>query len=75
MMRLISGDTSSISCKNYSARVALWRVGKLVRPMFAHPEESRVESASTFNQLITRIKHFGPVALGFPWNVIDDFGK
>ena len=61
--------------RDYSARVTVLIVGRVLRPMLLHPAESRLESASTFTQFTTRIRHFGPVLLGFPWKVIEDFGK
>jgi hypothetical protein len=61
--------------RGYSARVTVAIVGKAVRPMAVHPEEARSELPLMFSQFTTRIRHFGPVALGFAWKVIDDFGK
>src|SRR6516165_552342 len=58
----------------HSARATLLTVGSWVRPALAHPEVSRLEVPLTATVLTTSSKHFGPVALGFPWNVTDEFG-
>jgi hypothetical protein len=51
--------------KNYSIRVGVLTVGKLVRPVVGQPVEFKLESPFMFSQLTTRTRHFGPVALGF----------
>jgi hypothetical protein len=51
---------------SHSARATVLTVGRVARPALAQPEEAGLEFASTFSQLTTSSKHFGPVALGFP---------
>ena len=48
---------------------------KIADPVLTHPPESSLDSPFAVNDLTTNSKHLGPVALGFPKNVIDGFGK
>jgi hypothetical protein len=53
----------------------MFTVGRPKRPTLAHPPVSRLEVELTLTESTTSTKHLGPLALGLPWNVKDEFGK
>ena len=76
--RVVVASPDAPGCSSWgshSASATVWTAGRSPRPALAQPPVSRLEAPFTVSVLTTNSKHLGPVALGFPTNVIDEFGK